>query len=544
MGQQNIDDVYADLFQKGKGDGDDDDDGFLKGFGDDDDDAGFEVDASSDVTVTPLAPVVTPLAAKGPAPLNMADMPETYVTGEGLSLSPDQVSAVNFIAASTPETHPVIVLTGGAGSGKSTVIDVLQQELDVAICATTGRAAVSIGGVTVDRLLHLNRSNLHFPSTGLQRFEDAMAALPDRIIIDEASMVGRLMANYIYDFVVTQSAKQIILVGDWGQARPVKDDWITGSHLWTKTPPEILRLTENHRQADDAEFADMLNRLRVGQSTAEDHAAFTKCQAPAPDDDSLRSGGRCYLFGSNAKADNVNSRIVTSLISAGALGVTLTARFSSAKPVKPRQRASILSASPIADGIPACIGARVMITKNGEGVVNGDTGTLVAIRDGGHAELGDPDFDYSAVRLVIEIDRFVKEKAIRDSQMAKKAEAAEAGDNTDDVIIEDFLGSGVGCTTVEFAEVVHKICDDNGKVLQKVTGYPIRLGYAYTTHKVQGQTLDNVYVALNSLGCFRGPGLHGLVYVALSRVRSLDSLSLDAWQYDKLFVDSTIASLL
>ena len=61
-----------------------------------------------------------------------------------------------------------------------------------------------------------------------------------------------------------------------------------------------------------------------------------------------------------------------------------------------------------------------------------------------------------------------------------------------------------------------------GKVkVGEVRQFPLRLAWAITAHKSQGKTLDSAILMMD--GKFRG---HGQTYVALSRVKSLDGITL------------------
>ncbi len=71
----------------------------------------------------------------------------------------------------------------------------------------------------------------------------------------------------------------------------------------------------------------------------------------------------------------------------------------------------------------------------------------------------------------------------------------------------------------------YKFDEDEGRLTADVEGYfnqlPLRLAWAVTVHKAQGQTFDQAHLLLE-----RDPWAHGQVYVAVSRVRSLQGLTI------------------
>ena len=152
----------------------------------------------------------------------------------------------------TTKQEPIhVFLTGGAGVGKSVLIQTLYQALDrhlsstegdnpeecrIILCAPTGKAAYNIGGSTTHSAFQI------YPSQGFnyQRMSpDRLNTLQVKyrhlsiVIIDEVSMVGSGQFLFIYQRLqeIKRNKKpfggvHMILVGDLYQLRPVKDSWI------------------------------------------------------------------------------------------------------------------------------------------------------------------------------------------------------------------------------------------------------------------------------------------------------------------------------
>jgi ATP-dependent DNA helicase PIF1 len=87
---------------------------------------------------------------------------------------------------------------------------------------------------------------------------------------------------------------------------------------------------------------------------------------------------------------------------------------------------------------------------------------------------------------------------------------------------------------VEIEKMEFSLLSANGEPVATAKNFPITLAYAATIHKAQGMTVDRLAVDLRRLW------EPGQAYVALSRVRSGDGLTLFGWDKDSIKVDPQV----
>ena len=211
--------------------------------------------------------------------------------------------------------NPIYIIGhGGAGAGKSTVINIVTKWCHTILAqhgddhgypyiiktAFTGTAASNIDGQTLHTSFGFNFDNKHYSLNDKSRDEKRTLFKNLRIIIiDEISMVK---ADMIYQLdLKLQEIKErmgipfggvsILAFGDLLQLRPV-----LGAFPFEKPKnPEfhatfelhdrwkmfkVLNLNINHRQGNDKQYAETLNRIRVGKLTEEDIAILKTRERP------------------------------------------------------------------------------------------------------------------------------------------------------------------------------------------------------------------------------------------------------------------------
>ena len=166
----------------------------------------------------------------------------------------------------------VFILTGGPGTGKTTVINGLietyaalhrinleKKDIPIILAAPTGRAArrmnelTGLPSATIHRHLGLNGDNDY------QAMDDYLDC--DLIIIDEFSMVDTWLANQLFSSI--SSNTQVIIVGDSDQLPSVGPGQVLADLLKIKELPQ-LALTKIFRQSEDSTIVTLANQMRQG----------------------------------------------------------------------------------------------------------------------------------------------------------------------------------------------------------------------------------------------------------------------------------------
>ena len=380
---------------------------------------------------------------------------------------------------------PLIFVTGGAGTGKSTFIHHLSTKYNGRLLksAPTGIAAINISGKTIHSLFRLAPKLLDkkdievLPAKQIALYRNA-----DVFVIDEISMVTSNMLDAVDIFLRKNlntprpfGGKTVVIVGDLFQLPPVVSGamaefyyqmyttaYFFGSRVMKQINFEFIELQKVRRQNDQT-FIDILSDIRLGLNIKERLQQInTKCRIQSEPDD-----GAVVLSPRNAEVDARNQRELRRI-----RGVD---EFSYDGVISGKYKSDRLPSPMFLD---LKIGAQVQFTRNNPemDVVNGTVGR------------------------VIKLNQEVVTVQLRD-------------------------GTVCMVTPVEWEEYDYKFNAYKNAIESVVIGsfkqMPLKLAWASTIHKAQGQTLDKVHLDLGG-GCFTT----GQAYVALSRCTSLEGLTL------------------
>lgn len=364
-----------------------------------------------------------------------------------------------------------ILLTGSAGTGKSYTIKYIIEYLNnankkYAITASTGTAAVIIGGQTLHSFLGLGlgtgtvKEILNNILKNKKKYESILNL--EVLIIDEISMIDKdlfekisLILSIIKSNDVYFGNIQIILVGDFCQLAPVKGKYCFLADIWNKMNIKIVLLEKLIRHNEDLLFQQILKIVRKGRCTDNIIKVLNKLKDTEFENGIIPT----KLYPINVNVDKINNIEIEKLKACGNISKTYTAISSSDKEKDVGKFT-----------IELTLNAQIIIIRNinvEESLVNGTRGIVKHLEN-------------------------------------------------DFVVINDINGN---------IHTIKYFTDTFNNSISSKSSYiihmPIRICYALSIHKSQGMTIDALELDL-------GPNIFtcGQSYTALSRAKKLSSIKI------------------
>jgi exodeoxyribonuclease V alpha subunit len=179
-----------------------------------------------------------------------------------ITLSENQIKALGIAIQAK-----VMVITGGPGVGKTTLVNSIIQvlkakKLTIALCAPTGRAAKRLSETTGLEAKTIHRLLMFNPGTGGFRHNEENPIEADVFIIDEASMIDQVLAQQLLQAVPQRAA--VIFVGDADQLPSVGPGRVLRDLIRSAVVP-VVALTEIFRQAAESRIVTGAHRINRGQ---------------------------------------------------------------------------------------------------------------------------------------------------------------------------------------------------------------------------------------------------------------------------------------
>lgn len=418
----------------------------------------------------------SPAATSALAVGNRADWPAD------VQPTPEYEAAIDFVR--NEQGH--LFVTGRAGTGKSTLLRALCRLVaeEMVVLAPTGLAAVNVGGQTIHSFFGFPPRLIQADDIRRSRNGAVMRKIK-LLVIDEVSMVrSDLMWAIDQSLRINRGRPRepfggvrLVMFGDLHQLPPVVQEAEVGSHLEDQhggpfffsvsslregAGTFLIELSQVFRQRDGA-LLDVLNRVRDGEAGESDLEVLNERVAPIR----TLSEGDPYviLTPTNAAAQRINTAFLGALPGAACTyPAAVSGEFGQG--AHPTDAALVLKP-----------GAKVILLRNDADRrwVNGTIARVSRLED-------------TSVYVTIDGKEYEIEPVSWESRRY-------AYDQTAQKIVETVAGT--------FKQL------------------PLRLAWALTIHKSQGLTLDRVYIDLG-----RGTFAHGQAYVALSRCRTMEGLSL------------------
>lgn len=188
------------------------------------------------------------------------------------NLSAGQVEAVEAVCRAG-----MVIITGGPGTGKSTVVDnvikvAVREGERIILCAPTGRAAKRLTETTGHEAKTIHRLLGTIPGTMSFRHDAQNPLPPGLVVIDEFSMVDARLAESL--FAALTPAHRVLIVGDADQLPSVGPGNVLRDMIEALdregSPVPVVRLTEVFRQASGSPIIANAHRINSGRELVPD----------------------------------------------------------------------------------------------------------------------------------------------------------------------------------------------------------------------------------------------------------------------------------
>ncbi|MDE0022637.1 MAG: ATP-dependent RecD-like DNA helicase [Candidatus Poribacteria bacterium] len=179
----------------------------------------------------------------------------------GIQFSEKQREAVHAAAV-----HPILILTGGPGTGKTTAVRAVLSlyqalKMEVELCAPTGRAAKRLSEVTGAPASTIHRLLRYSPADGDFYFHAGNPLKLDALIVDETSMIDILLMKDLLDAV--PAGARLVFVGDVDQLPSVGPGNVLKDVIRSEAA-HVVELDQIFRQAQGSLIVTNAHRVNRG----------------------------------------------------------------------------------------------------------------------------------------------------------------------------------------------------------------------------------------------------------------------------------------
>ena len=413
-------------------------------------------------------------------------------------------------------------ITGAPGTGKSYTLNkciraLRNRERIVAVTASTGIAATHINGRTIHSWSGINIYNkeeldIEFGSIIGKRTVKEKIAETNVLIIDEISMLHAYqleavdkICRAVRAFDEPFGGLQVILCGDFFQLPPItrgseKATYVFDSRIWNNMDLKICYLEEQFR-CTDSKYMNILTEIRNGSvSTESKQLLATRINKPISSvKDPLQ------LFTINRKVDEINDQKLAR-IPQPPEEFYMKKYVSDAQSIEEeRENTNLLTAL-----VNGCMAPEVLILKKTAQVIFIKNNFMKGYANGSLGEV--VDFDEESGYPIVELTDGSRITATPEEWKSEKVKLVKKTD--EEIAFEKHMKADMG----DDPDGVEKFTELTSGA--RISQIPLRLAWALTIHRSQGMSLDYAKMELGNVFT------EGQGYVALSRVRSLNGISL------------------